>query len=107
MALYQVGLLGAINPALVDRVTKTLTELVTLLGLAGELEVTAPAVGYDPKNDFASVALYFGAVGLAADEEALKTLMHDGTPVVPVVSDLKQFSKMVPGCLQAINGLEL
>ena len=106
MALYQVGLLGAVDAALVAQMKATLQELVTPLGLANEIEVIAPAA-YDPKNDYASVALYFGAEGLNPDEVALVKLMREGTPIVPVVPDLKKFSKTIPACLRAINGLEL
>lgn len=107
MALYQVGLLGDVSDALLQQLNKTLVAMVTPLGLAGEIEVVAMPVGFDPRNDFASVALYFGAEGLAADEPALMKLMQEGTPILPVVPDLKKFSKMVPDCLRAINGLEL
>ena len=106
MALYQVGLLGAVDAARVAQMKVTLQELVTPLGLANEIEVVAPAA-YDPKNDYASVALYFGAEGLDPDEVALVKLMREGTPIVPIVPDLKKFSKMIPACLRAINGLEL
>ena len=107
MSLYQVGLLGKVTPAIVARVTRSFEELAVPLGLAGQIGVTHAKDHYDPKNDFASVALYFGGLGLHPDEDGLKKLMHDGTPVLPVVPDLKQFSKMVPPCLHAINGLEL
>ena len=106
MTLYQVGLLGAVDAARVAQMKETLQELVTPLGLANEIAVVAPAA-YDPKNDYASVALYFGAEGLDPDETALINLMREGTPVVPIVPDLKKFSKMIPACLRAINGLEL
>jgi TIR domain len=106
MALYQVGLLGAVDAARVARMKLTLRELVTPLGLANEVEVIA-RFDYHPKKDHSSVALYFGAEGLNPDEAALVRLMREGTPVVPMVPDLKKFSKMIPSCLRAINGLEL
>lgn len=106
MALYQVGLLGDVSDVLVERITNTLESLVAPLGLANEIEIVCTPAGYDPKNDFASVALYFGAEGLETDEVALMELMKAGTPVLPVVPDLKKFSKMVPECLREINGLE-
>jgi len=85
-----------------------MAEAVEPLGLSGEVEIVAnPAGGFDPRNDFASVALYFGARGLAADDDALEKLMRDGTPVVPVVSDIRAVSEHVPRCLQAINALEV
>lgn len=68
MPLYQVGLLGAVDKALVAKVKETLVNMVAPLGIANEISVTAPEVAYDPKDDFASVALFFGAKELAVDE---------------------------------------
>ena len=65
MALYQVGLLGDVGKTRLKRVSRTIDEIVTLLGLASQVDVVAAPAGYDPKNDYASVALYFGAEGLA------------------------------------------
>jgi len=107
MPLYQVGLLGAVDKTLVAKVRKTLVNIVAPLGIANEISVTAPKVSYDPKDDYASVALFFGAEDLVVDESDLRALMRQGTPIVPVVGDLKSFRTLVPSCLHAINGIEL
>lgn len=108
MALYQVGLLGAVDEALLATVSRTIVELVDPLGLAGEVLIHGPGDGvFDPPNDFASAALFFGADGLGGEDAVLKRLMRDGTLVIPVVTDLKRFASSVPACLLALNGMEL
>jgi hypothetical protein len=107
MALYQVGLMGDVSQALHDRFVESLRAAVTPLNLQDHIEVVVANDDYDPKNDYASVVLYFGAEGLAVNEARLRALMRDGTPVLPLVKDLKRFSHTTPECLHVINGLEL
>ena len=107
MALYQVALLGEADANVRRQLTSTLLEMVEPLGIKHEIEVTLSPTPFKPKNDYASVALFFGALGLTADEVMLHSLMRQGTPVIPIVPDLRAFSTLVPKCLHAINGLEL
>lgn len=105
MSLYYLGLMGAAEPAVIDRLTLALRAVLTPLQIADQLVVVGSAERFRPPADYASVAVYFGDPGVAADEDHLSQLMRAGTPVIPVVHDAKVFSKSIPSCLHAINAV--
>lgn len=107
MSLYYVGVMGAADAAIIGRLTATLRTLLEPLGISDQLELLSPADHFDPPGDFASVGVFFGAAGVVADQAHLARLMRAGTPLIPVVTDAKEFQKQIPTCLHPINGLVL
>lgn len=104
-ALYLIGVFGHLPARRFDKFKATIKELVAPLGLAREVKVVKDAA-FHPRPDFASAVVFFGKSGQVFDGTRLDSLMKQGTPVLPVVDDLKVFSASVPACLRPINGLQ-
>jgi hypothetical protein len=107
VTIYYFGVIGAASESVVDRLTLTVREHLQHLGLANHLQVIGPGAEFVPPKDYASVAVFFGSPSPVTDDDSLKRLMRGGTPVLPVVQDLRQYNGLVPTSLRAINGLEL
>jgi hypothetical protein len=107
VSIFQVGILGFPRPEQIAAFRETLLNLLADHGIASLVSIATPDESFDPRNDFASVAVYFGVPGMAGDDASISRLMNDGTAVVPVVPDLKSYSRSVPSSLRPVNGLEL
>lgn len=107
MALYHLGLIGDLSADEVSRLSETLRDALRPLGIEKELAIAEPHQHFDPPADYSSTLVYVGGSGTKSDEAYLKKLMRGGTPVLPVVRDLRNFQRDIPQCLHAINGLAL
>lgn len=105
---YQVGLLGAVA-SIGDSLAKTLLTRIADLGLApDDIRILAgkDVAKRDPKAPFA--AIFFGYQGATlSTEPELAAALSDSSVILPVVPNLKEFSKFVPEELRHINGLAL
>lgn len=61
----------------------------------------------DYKPNSPTVCLYFGKGGLYTSIDILDKLITDAVFILPIVSDLSNFSDLIPAQLKPINGFEL
>jgi len=102
--LYEIGLFGHVPEGRYKTFAGTIRKLAKPLGLKSQIKVRKESQ-FAPRLDYASAVVFFGKMGKKFDDAVLKRLMDAGTPVLPVVEDLKAFSASVPACLKPINGL--
>jgi TIR domain len=110
MSFYQIGILGTPQDAHRAGLQESIQSMIQPFGLSvgAGLDLLDPAACLTRETKAAFVAVYFG--GASPDQDSLRaltTLVHENSPVIPVVGDLKTFSLNVPSILEFANGLAL
>ncbi|MFA6013043.1 MAG: toll/interleukin-1 receptor domain-containing protein [Desulfobacteraceae bacterium] len=106
---YQIIKIGADNP-FYKEVLDTLYHHIAELGLAKEsiLEIDENNFKTEYKGNAPTFCLYFGSdSGSFKNIDLLKILIKDANLILPVVSDLENFSSQIPKELANVNGFEL
>lgn len=106
---YQIALIGNKNP-LIDEFLKSFFTHIAELGMDASAVVVLDENNFtaEYKNNSPLYCLYFGdTAGNFKNAKILERLMTDASLILPVVDDLKQFSKSIPAELHKINGFEL
>lgn len=106
---YQIIKIGSGSP-FYEEVLETLYHHVSELGLSREsiLEIQEENFSRDYKANAPTFCLYFGSnIGTFKNLDLLKILINDANPILPIVSDLSQFTEQIPADLHSVNGFEL
>lgn len=106
---YQIIKIGSAN-ALYGEVIRTLYRHIAELGLAKEavIEIDEANFNTEYKGNAPAFCLYFGSdAGSYKNIDLLEILIRDANLILPVVSDLSQFTRQIPNELANINGFEL
>lgn len=109
MNKYQLAILGESN-SFADQIQETLNQRIEELGIpSGFIEyIDDSKFNNLYKSNLPTVALYFGDIkATSRPNEVLKKVIADAALIIPIVSDLKEFSKQMPDDLLGINGFEL
>lgn len=110
MSIYQIGFLGAPSDNQRVKLTASLGDLISPFGLALGTDVavldSAACLTHPSKQAFA--AAYFGESRPDLPSiNAARALVRENLPIIPVVSDLKQFGAQIPEFLHFANGIDL
>ncbi len=108
-AKYQLVLLGHPNP-FKDRIVETFFTRIEDLGLSKDSIAILNESNFKQQNrNFnPTVVLYFGGTKRSYPHvDTLKVLIHEAATVLPIVSDLARFKRLVPTELHSINGFSL
>jgi hypothetical protein len=103
--LFQLGVLGAAEPAQVDALAECLSQAIGPFGLQLGKEV-AWSIGPDafsPSQRTSAAIAYFGTVG--AGQTSVATHLKSGIPVLPVVSTYDRVHLEIPAELRPLNCL--
>ncbi len=105
MVLYELALMGMPSDAQVDSLTHYLTKNVEPFGLklGEEVAWSIRPAKFDPSQRTATAVAFFGADGVSDD--GLNALLHDGIPVLPVVSAEGCVDRELPNQLKPFNCL--
>jgi hypothetical protein len=105
MALYELALLGAPSDVQVEEVSRHVAQAVEPFGLrlGEEIGWSVRPERFEPPQDTAAAAAYFGADGVV--DRALDATLRRGIPVLPVVSAVTRATQELPESLRALNAL--
>ena len=106
---YQIILLGFKNP-FIKEILKVFYRHTNELGLKDESVIVIQEANFyeEYKANAPGFCLYFGNEnGINTNIESLKFFIENGTLILPIVSDLHEFSNRIPSLLHNINGFQL
>lgn len=107
-SLYEFAVLGAPSDAQVDELEACIAKSIAPFGLrlGHEVAWSARPASFNPDQQKASVAVFFGGKG--APEAHVAELMCRAIPVIPVVSNLSPSTvrNEIPEILQSLNCLD-
>ena len=106
---YQIILLGAEN-LFIKEILKVFYRHTNELGLKDESIIVIQASNFyeNYKANAPGFCLYFGNEnGVNTNVDLLKSLLENGILILPIVSDLHEFSNRIPSILHNINGFQL
>lgn len=105
---YQLVVLGDYN-GLKNNIVDTFHARVKELGLEEDSTTLIDEENFysDYKPNCPTVCIYFGKSSPHNNSDIIDILINDAVFIVPVVSDLTNFSNLVPKQLKPINGFEL
>jgi len=106
VSIYELGVLGAVSAPDVDRLTKTITRLVSDFGLGiGSDFVVRQGVNIEARDKRAAfAATYFGDT-TQPDVNLARNLARASLPIIPTISSTGSFEDLVPDFLRSLNGL--
>lgn len=106
--LYEIIFLGNIPAEIQELLEQSLRDRVEQFGLiiGDDLRICKGSEDRAKNQAASRAAIYFGDGSDTDLEEAIR-LKGLNVPIIPVVSDLRTFSKNVPAELASLNGLEL
>ena len=109
MTKYQIIKIGSDNP-FYKEVLDTFYHHIEELGLAKEsiIEIDETNFNTEYKGNAPTFCLYFGSnSGTFKNIDLLRILIKDANLILPVASDLENFSSQIPKELANVNGFEL
>lgn len=105
LPIYQLSVLGSPSDAQLRDLEETVRAAMAMFGLRLGQEISwevAPDT-FTPSQLRSSAVVFFGGGGV--DHPSLPSLLRSGTPVIPVVSDLRRVTEEIPALLQPLNCL--
>jgi hypothetical protein len=108
MSLYQIGFIGAPDPALLSDLEKALADRLADFGLAigAEVEIVTKIGDLFQPSKAAKVVAYFGHIG-AVDAPDLARLVMSAIPMLPIATGTTEFNNEIPPCLRHVNGVKV
>lgn len=106
---YQIILLGFKNP-LIKSILKVFYRHINELGLKDESIIVIKEGNFyeEYKANAPSFCLYFGNENdVNTNDDLLKSLIENGTLILPIVSDFNDFSNRISSLLHNFNGFQL
>ena len=106
---YQLIKIGE-NNSFCDEILEAFYHHITELGLKKDciIEIDENNFSAEYKANAPTFCLYFGSTsGNFSNQNILDKLLQDATFILPVVSDLTQFTQQIPKELHNINGFQL
>ena len=105
LPIYQLAVIGSPSDAQLRDLEDAVKTAVALYGLRLGQEISweiTPDM-FTPNQLRSSAVVFFCGVGV--DHPSLPSLLRSGTPVIPIVSDLRHVSAEVPELLRPLNCL--
>lgn len=105
LPIYQLAVLGSPSDTQLHDLEETVGNAMAMFGmrLGQEISWEVAPEAFTPNQLRSSAVVFYGGVGV--DHPSLPSLLRSGTPVIPIVSDLRCVSAEIPAVLQPLNCL--
>ncbi|WP_105200881.1 toll/interleukin-1 receptor domain-containing protein [Pseudoalteromonas sp. T1lg10] len=106
--IYEFAILGCVTPEQSQNLINTIGEMASDFDLNLEEEIKVYDANSVNQRDRSAAfsSVYFGGKP-HVDLDVAKSLFRESVPIIPVVTNLEEFSQLIPDFLQANNGYSL
>ncbi|MBR9794309.1 MAG: toll/interleukin-1 receptor domain-containing protein [Gammaproteobacteria bacterium] len=106
--IYEFAILGCVTPEQSQNLTNTIGEMASDFDLNLEEEIKVYDANSVNQRDRSAAfsSVYFGGKP-HVDLDVAESLFRESVPIIPVVTNLEEFSQLIPDFLQANNGYSI